>query len=803
MVDLKKLVTSFLVLAIGISSAVFVFSNFYSKSGVAPTVQVEESGGKSAANLNALSGNAFVESVPKQAPTVEGDQKQAEVGQNFPPVSDPSNLTENLAQKLTQEMGGLDPTDGGLISDKVNAISPKVLDYAGKIVDLGAIQKESDKIAGEIEAQSGNFEISKNFTPADVESYKEVLSLAIDENFNQSGVIELLGNVPSPQAISSLELVLDQFLLKGKSMTVPEAVADFHRSLLKLTIYEKTMLGLAYENTDPLKASLVLQLQKIKYNQAIQDVSRESQKVQSLEKTSNQGGHKLLGDLLSSLILPQKAYAVIPVIDPTHIAISVVNLAKTIGNIIAKVATEELKHKLVHMMVEQTINWIQGGGKPKFVQDFKGFVLGEADKAFGNEIYQHLPGLCSRIQPWVALTYYQAPKQRQLGFTNQTRCTVSQVVENVTAFYDSLQQGGWKNYLEVIRPQNNYFGAVIQLHDLALTRSAQQQQATELKVGSGQGFLTTKVCKKWSSLNLNDLMGPPSGDPEADARSMAEGAGFDYVGPVQSDNSFGVCYPDGWQDTTPGKQVGETLAKAAGLNADTIVNAQDAIALVSVFVDSLINRIFQTGAEGLLGVVAGGSGVDIQKSCDSYLQNTPPDNAGYNACIGLANDIATTYESGALPISTILQSATAYKEQYKKIIAADNSYLNDAPLAIAVIQNVLSSCPKLQPSDVAEYQKRVKVINDNSAPGGLLFTEKESASSSIGQLNDFETRANAAATSLEKAQLAYEFQARFDATFIQQQVDTAEARYQELKTWWAEAAYIWSTRNNPIINVCL
>src|SRR3990167_2358178 len=69
-------------------------------------------------------------------------------------------------------------------------------------------------------------------------------------------------------------------------------------------------------------------------------------------------------------------------------------------------ALETLKKQLLDMMVDQIVNWIQGGGDPKFITDWSGFFKDAADQAGGKFIQKlGLASLCSPIKPLLSASF--------------------------------------------------------------------------------------------------------------------------------------------------------------------------------------------------------------------------------------------------------------------------------------------------------------------------------------------------------------------------------------------------------------
>jgi len=110
-----------------------------------------------------------------------------------------------------------------------------------------------------------------------------------------------------------------------------------------------------------------------------------------------------------------------------------------------------LKRQVIGQMVDQTVAWIQGDGKPKFVTDWKG-LLEDAGQAAAGEFAKEL-GLGFLCQPFSAqLQIALLPVKK---FSKRAECTLDKIVGNINNFREDFRNGGWIAYSESWKPQNN------------------------------------------------------------------------------------------------------------------------------------------------------------------------------------------------------------------------------------------------------------------------------------------------------------------------------------------------------------
>ncbi len=236
---------------------------------------------------------------------------------------------------------------------------------------------------------------------------------------------------------------------------------------------------------------------------------------------------------------------------------------------VTEVAVAALKRRLLSMVTDQIVNWVEGGGKPLFVTDWKGFLSDAANIAAGDFALElGLEELCSPFGLQVQLSILNPPR-----FTDFVSCTLDDIVGNIENFYEDFRNGGWFAYSEMWLPQNNYYGAVFMAMNERDRRIAEEAQASILEAVSGNGFLGTRKCD-------------PSGR-------------FCTI-------------------TTPGAQVGALVAKAVGSDIDYLINANDLAVYVGAIADALINRLIRSGAEGLISLTT------PDKPTNGYISGSGP-----------------------------------------------------------------------------------------------------------------------------------------------------------------------------------
>ncbi len=270
-----------------------------------------------------------------------------------------------------------------------------------------------------------------------------------------------------------------------------------------------------------------------------------------------------------------------------------------------KIAAEALKRKLLDMIVDQIVQWIQGGGEPKFITDWPGFFRDAVDQAGGVFIQKiGLSQLCSPFKLQLSAAFIPIPT-----FTQRTSCTLSAIGVNLNNFLKDFQNGNWIAWQEmVLRPQNNIYGAYLMAWDQYEIEKSAAAKAASAEAQAGKGFLSVKGgCVERNFEGYQSCIDSGLSAEECDKASCIR---------------RGII--------TPGAAVGDITGKALGSDIDYIVNAQDFAAYVGAIVNALLNRVFAEGV-GLLhaGVsTSGGTGNTPQELCAPF-SGTP----GYANCI--------------------------------------------------------------------------------------------------------------------------------------------------------------------------
>lgn len=621
MIDLRKLITGFLVLAALSSYGVLIFSNSQGGRDTAATTDSRTQENFGSGKIAEISDNVFVEFLPESRSALEEEKLTNAGGPNddgLPEFLPSSNLTENLAQRLVREMVAENPEGP---TETAAGLSLPVFDDASlyraaylSAGDLGLIdsipEKELKVIRSDKEERFAEYLASVNRTLTEVEV-----------NFGSESLRR--EDAPAEGVVGAIKLVLEKASLDITGTPVPKDLLGFHERLVILFENQETIFGAIGDyQSDPLKAMLALEGAERILTENTLALEAESRKLGSREKISKSEWDRFLS-LVQNTLGIQAARAQNPLAVPvdcqgvtcavqeatktaanaTKISFQLKDFLRDIWNTIRRFATEELKTRLVQMMTQRAVKWVQGGGQKKFVENWGEFLGEAANRAAGAAIQKEIPQLCKSFGPLVRAALLPKPYIPSQG----GRCTFTQAMGQLTRFYQRFEDGGWVAYSNSLKPYGNIFSSIIETHDKAVIEAVAAERAAELKAMAAQGFVerdsgqTTKVCGAPQPHNLSELVGPPSGNPVDDAEYIAGLAGedLDKGAGVAANGDFFTCPVNAWRDTTPGSAIGHTLYTALDAPLHRIVNAQDLIGLISALVDSALNRLIKAGANGL------------------------------------------------------------------------------------------------------------------------------------------------------------------------------------------------------------
>lgn len=247
-------------------------------------------------------------------------------------------------------------------------------------------------------------------------------------------------------------------------------------------------------------------------------------------------------------------------------------------------------------MTDQTVAWIQNGGRPQFVTNWDNFAKDAVNVAVGEVVNNTTLGfVCSPFRAQLQAAFFPVTTTQ-----HPIQCTLDDIVANVQDFWDDWRNGGWVAYNKMWQPENNYFGVYLMMRDDALLTALERKDAKVAEAVAGKGFLSTKRCRGGG-------VSPDGYDPAL--LSDLEGSG--YV----RDTLGNLCSPEDLEIETPGDTVGALAAQAFTSDVQWAANIQSSLAAI---VNAAMNRLTQ----GFIGSLTNRNGRGGSLSGRSLYSNT-------------------------------------------------------------------------------------------------------------------------------------------------------------------------------------
>jgi hypothetical protein len=571
-INISRLIVAFLSLAIVIGgSGIFFGLPELKPEPQAPEVVVRNT-------------SAFIESV-------SSTEMVPSVSEKF----DGGNLTQVLAATVGKDLVALNAEGPEVNEDFVQALTHDTDTILGGFLEQDIVYAQLSQIEIELAKETKkireNIRVNKHPSLQETQSYVETMTATLRENLLNSQLGAIAAESVSPESANATGLALTETADELQKLEVPGPMLEFHMAALEMLIHSEALLALDQDRNDPLRAMLALERRVEAARGAIARFESQAALMPTAYHNETKG-------IFSSLSLISRAHAQWVVTDPGNTITSVAQLVEFIVQKLWLFITEKLKDYLVHKLVQQTITWIQGGGKPQFVTDWKGFLRGAANEEAGRFIESISPRLCQSFGPMVRVALLPV----ELAPEEAVSCTLDQVVANVQDFYNDFSQGGWLAYGAVLEPHNNIFGALIETSGLVSRKAADKKIAAEKEAEAGKGFLPTKQCVRYDRRSEYDKCTAvirASCAPGIAGTAQCEEIVYNACN-AKSRTPGNAC--EEYKTTTPGNVVADITKDSFAAPLLRIVNAEDFAGLINALINSGLTKLVNAGQEGLLGV---------------------------------------------------------------------------------------------------------------------------------------------------------------------------------------------------------
>lgn len=622
MIDVKKLMTGFLIIAVAAGASALLISSI--GSGKAADVATNTAQVSGIGN-----GNAFLPQTNSAQTedffTADADNPAlASAGDAI--MNDPNNLTNILANNYINGLATTNPAGATMDANGNPTLTPPdtnsiISQFMGTSTTQSLIIPDWD-----IEANEIPITVVAS-SPAALKAYGTALGGILNENIIQTNMQGVLSNNtnadPSiePRLIQEIQTALQDIA----GLQTPSAAVNFQKDLIKTLVYSKNAIALGQNAaSDPLKSELILEAEDPKYQAAVNDLQNQIQEARSQNlfsfEDNNSSAHrnKFIASIQSIIGIPtaNAQWAVFDAVADSAIWATVSEMVK---NEIKDIVLQLTKNTLVFIMQKTIFSAIKGSGAPAFIQQWGNTLANAFQTSALNALNAQMS--CVGAAPF-------APQLRlTLGATykpnNNNVCAVqfqSQLGNNLNNFYRNFSGGGgWLTFGSTMKPSNNYYASLFFVAQTVGNTAQNAQNAAQSKSIAGQGFGGTATCTDGSNPNGQTLTCQGPDDVLTSTQAASCPAGTKLIETISNNGFCGNGKEPKVQ--TPGAIFDSMVGSAVDGNFKLITSATSWEGLASgLFVSILqqtLNSLAQTtiaDVGGLLQQAANGGGANTVSS---------------------------------------------------------------------------------------------------------------------------------------------------------------------------------------------
>lgn len=284
---------------------------------------------------------------------------------------------------------------------------------------------------------------------------------------------------------------------------------------------------------------------------------------------------------------------------------------------LANLAAQQMLYEILRLVTNDIIKWINGGGTPKFVSDWQGFLRDAADNAAGQF-------LKTALGDWICKPFSVQLKLAlaDVTFKSQSKCSLTSIGKNLTNFFENFSNGGWTSWLTLSQPNNNFYG----LYGMALNEKNRQAaaaaEAAKNEALSSGGFLSSKKCNKCTVGAENGASQTFTGTDECESwqKAMQSGSPVAFSCTSYTTQTPGsIIQNEAQQAIDQGRQM--LIGQITALTGDSIMGIKLAPFFTAIF-NALLKRAITLGLSNLAELTTSGSSSSDTSTSDSYYYDT-------------------------------------------------------------------------------------------------------------------------------------------------------------------------------------
>lgn len=687
MIDVKKLITGFLVLATAAvcSGVVFSFVNLSPSIAANPAPQVTITGSETPSTDNT---NAFL---PTQD---QVDQVAAELAPDLASSTmmvsstDPNNLTDQLAAEFVNGVVSANPDGPSGTDDNGNPTftPPDVNALAAGIADsttTAALQVPN----WDVEAASIPVATTSS-NPTALTNYGDALNDVLNNHLNGNAQVQ---SILSDQADSPTQGEFDYIgsqmqgaIQDDASLEVPTAAVPYQKALLTELVYEKNMVQLNdLAQTDPVKASLIFEQEDQKFSSVQENLMNQAQDLESqylsLQQVPGQKGNIVLSFINNTFGIP-RANALLPVFDPATWGLIEANQAQDIANelenLLKNTLLQILKNTLIAIIQREVLTWVQGSGAPRFITNWGTQLVNAAQQSAINIINGQIKNcsVYSAFIPQVKITLNAFYKPASGGScANQFQAALG--AYNFQQFYNNFANGGFVAFGASQLPSGNPLASQFFSSQAVSFAYNNQQKASQAKTNASNGLTGDEYCPAFPGADPINGTHIECESPDANDYVQPTGGSCQAGYTATTEDNGGLC-PDGSQPLTktPAAATGIAFSAAVGSTPQQTAAANDIVGILNSVLSSLLTSLASTAVnaagqlvnQGLTNLNASNitSGVNTSGITSSTVtttsnNNNPPPTQLPLACNPTSQTIPSSAAAGPTATSTAPTTVSA------------------------------------------------------------------------------------------------------------------------------------------------
>lgn len=603
MIDVKKLITGFLILAATAAiSAGFILSPLAGVLGQssASNPPVAQATISDSATSSALANNAFLNTtaIPYDTSSDVLPTYVSATAVASSSADDQNNLTDLFADAYLGGVIGTNPNGPALDANGNPEIAvPDALGIANVVANASAT--EQLQIPNwDTEANSQAIRVLPTSNTTTIAQYDTAFSNVVSSHLT-SQVDTILDNPDTADTsdLASVGTAIQQTLGDTLALQTPASLVGTQRDLVKLLVYDKNSIQLlVLAQTDPVKASLIYQQESDKFQAAEDAFQADINKMSSSTGATSLNADPTSPDAFVAMVDAalgiQTAHAQLEVIDNALTfltsSIHVQNIGDKVQALIKNILLQILKNTLIAVIQRKVLVWIQGSGAPRFITNWSTQLVNAytqaAIGAINGAMSCDYAGFTGQLNVLLRLPY-----TGQSGPSCGNTFAKALGGSTLQQFESSFKSGSWLAFGAGNLPTNNYYSSLFFNSQIVDYNGKNAQVAIQAKSVASQGAKGDQVCADGSNPNgISYYCTSPDGkDYTSNTPCPANNVGTQEV---EANN--GTCAngdePNG---TTPGIFTVNTENSAGDSSPKLLVGANDIVGVLNAVANSLISGL--------------------------------------------------------------------------------------------------------------------------------------------------------------------------------------------------------------------